>query len=150
MVLDKTGTLTFGQPQVRTLLPAPGADAAQLLGTAASAELRSEHPLGKTIVAHATTRALALEEPERFGYTPGRGIDALLDGERVLVGNQALMRDHGVVVPAALLPITRRPRRCWWRAPAGCSARSSSPMPCARKRLTRSKRSTRWASGRYC
>ncbi len=103
VVLDKTGTLTFGQPQVRTLLPAPGADAAQLLGTAASAELRSEHPLGKTIVAHATTRALALKEPERFGYTPGRGIDALLDGERVLVGNQALMRDHGVVVPAALL-----------------------------------------------
>ena len=103
VVLDKTGTLTFGQPQVRTLLPAAGADAAQLLETAACAELRSEHPLGKTIVAHARTRAVALKEPERFGYTPGRGIDALLEGQRVLVGNQALMRDHGIVVPAALL-----------------------------------------------
>jgi heavy metal translocating P-type ATPase len=103
VVLDKTGTLTFGRPEVRTLLPAAGADTTQLLDTAASAELRSEHPLGKTIVAHARTLGRALHEPERFGYTPGRGIDALLDGEVVLIGNQALMRDHGIAVPAALL-----------------------------------------------
>ncbi|MFZ1098333.1 MAG: cation-translocating P-type ATPase [Steroidobacteraceae bacterium] len=103
VVLDKTGTLTFGKPEVRKLLPAAGADITQLLETAASAELRSEHPLGKTIVAHARTLGLALKEPERFGYTPGRGIDALLDGELVLIGNQALMRDHGIPVPAALL-----------------------------------------------
>jgi heavy metal translocating P-type ATPase len=103
VVLDKTGTLTFGQPEVRTLLPAAGADTTQLLDTAASAELRSEHPLGKTIVAHARTVGRALREPERFGYTPGRGIDAVLDGEPVLIGNQALMRDHGIPVPAALM-----------------------------------------------
>jgi heavy metal translocating P-type ATPase len=102
VVLDKTGTLTFGKPEVRTLLPAAGADTTQLLDTAASAELRSEHPLGKTIVAHARTLGRALHEPERFGYTPGRGIDALLDGEVVLIGNQALMRDHGIAVPALL------------------------------------------------
>jgi heavy metal translocating P-type ATPase len=103
VVLDKTGTLTFGRPEVRTLLPAAGADTTQLLDTAASAELRSEHPLGKTIVAHARALGRALREPERFGYTPGRGIEALLDGELVLIGNQALMRDHGIAVPGDLL-----------------------------------------------
>jgi P-type Cu+ transporter len=102
VVLDKTGTLTFGQPEVRALLPTAGADAAQLLDTAGSAELRSEHPLGKTIVAHARGMGRALKEPERFGYTPGRGIDALLEGELVLIGNRALMRDHGIAVPADL------------------------------------------------
>ena len=103
VVLDKTGTLTFGQPEVRTLLPAAGADATQLLDTAASAELRSEHPLGKTIVAHARALGRTLKEPERFGYTPGRGIDALLEGELALIGNRALMRDRGIAVPADLL-----------------------------------------------
>lgn len=103
VVLDKTGTLTFGQPEVRTLLPAAGADTKQLLETAVSAELRSEHPLGKTIVAHARTLGCGLREPERFGYRPGRGIDALLDGQLVLIGNQALMRDHGIPVPPDLV-----------------------------------------------
>jgi heavy metal translocating P-type ATPase len=103
VVLDKTGTLTFGQPEVRTLLPAAGVDTTQLLDTAASGELRSEHPLGKTIVTHARALGRALKEPERFAYTPGRGIEALLDGELVLIGNQALMRDHGIVVPGDLL-----------------------------------------------
>jgi Cd2+/Zn2+-exporting ATPase/Cu+-exporting ATPase len=103
VVLDKTGTLTFGRPEVRTLVPAVGADPLELLDTAASAELRSEHPLGKTIVAYARERGRALKEPERFGYTPGRGIDAVLAGDLVLVGNQALMRDRDIAVPAGLL-----------------------------------------------
>jgi len=103
VVLDKTGTLTHGQPEVRVLLPAPAVDATLLLGTAASAELRSEHPLGKTIVAYARALGCPVREPERFGYTPGLGIDAVLGGERVLVGNQALMRARDIVVPAGLL-----------------------------------------------
>lgn len=103
VVLDKTGTLTYGQPEVRTLVPAEGTDAARLLETAASAELRSEHPLGKTIVAHARALGRSLQEPERFGYTPGRGIEAVLGGELVLIGNQALMRDRGIAVPAGVL-----------------------------------------------
>jgi heavy metal translocating P-type ATPase len=103
VVLDKTGTLTYGQPEVRTLVPAEGTNAARLLETAASAELRSEHPLGKTIVAHARALGRSLQEPERFGYTPGRGIEAVLGGELVLIGNQALMRDRGIAVPAGVL-----------------------------------------------
>jgi heavy metal translocating P-type ATPase len=100
VVLDKTGTLTYGQPEIRALLPAEAVDVGLLLGTAASAELRSEHPLGKTIVGHARAQGLQPTEPEHFGYTPGRGIDAVIGGERVLVGNEALLRAHGIAVPA--------------------------------------------------
>jgi Cd2+/Zn2+-exporting ATPase/Cu+-exporting ATPase len=103
VVLDKTGTLTHGRPEVRALLPAAGVDGTALLEAAASAELRSEHPLGKTIVAHAQALGGSPREPERFGYTPGRGIDATIGGELVLVGNLAHMRDHGIVVPGELL-----------------------------------------------
>jgi Cd2+/Zn2+-exporting ATPase/Cu+-exporting ATPase len=103
VVLDKTGTLTYGRPEVRMLLPAAGVESRLLLETAASAELRSEHPLGKTIVAYARTLRHAVKEPERFGYTPGLGINATVEGEEVLVGNHALMRSHGVVVPPQLL-----------------------------------------------
>lgn len=103
VVLDKTGTLTYGQPEVRTLIPVAGVDRTVLLDAAASAELRSEHPLGKTIVAYARAQERSPKEPQRFGYTPGHGIDATVDGELVLVGNQALMRDHGIAVPADLL-----------------------------------------------
>jgi heavy metal translocating P-type ATPase len=103
VVLDKTGTLTYGQPEVRTLVPVAGVDELALLHAAASAELRSEHPLGKTIVAHARSLGRFLEEPERFGYTPGRGIDATVGGALVLAGNQALMREHNVAVPSDLL-----------------------------------------------
>jgi heavy metal translocating P-type ATPase len=103
VVLDKTGTLTYGQPELRALVPAPGVEGTALLDAAASAELRSEHPLGKTIVAYAQAQRRSPREPERFGYTPGRGIDATVEGDLVLVGNLALMRDHGIAVRADLL-----------------------------------------------
>jgi len=102
VVLDKTGTLTFGRPEIRALHASEGVDPMALLDAAAAAELRSEHPLGKAIVEHARAAGRTLAEPERFGYRPGRGIDAVVAGEKVLVGNLALMRDHGVSVPEAL------------------------------------------------
>ena len=100
VVFDKTGTLTFGEPEVRALICAPGVEREVLLDVAAAAELRSEHPLGKTIVAHARALGRTAKEPERFGYTPGRGIDATVEGERVLVGKLELLREHGVTVSA--------------------------------------------------
>jgi heavy metal translocating P-type ATPase len=103
VVLDKTGTLTNGQPEVRALLPVSGADEFVLLEAAAAAEIRSEHPLGKTIVAHARALGRTVAEPEHFAYTPGRGIDAVVNGGRVLVGNQVLMRAHGIAIPTVLL-----------------------------------------------
>jgi P-type Cu+ transporter len=102
VVLDKTGTLTFGSPEVRALHPIDGIDPMTLLDAAAAAELRSEHPLGKTIVGHARAMGRTPAEPERFGYRPGRGIDAWVAGDEVLVGNLALMQDHGIPVPEAL------------------------------------------------
>src|SRR6266481_2537913 len=103
IVLDKTGTLTFGTPAVRAIVPVAGVTADAVLDAAAAAEWRSEHPLGKTIVAHAQASGRTIAEPELFGSTPGRGIHATLGGERVLVGNQALMQAQGITVPVQLL-----------------------------------------------
>ncbi len=73
VVLDKTGTLTFGRPEIRALRPIEGVAAMMLLDAAAAAELRSEHPLGKTIVEYARALQRSIAEPERFGYQPGGG-----------------------------------------------------------------------------
>jgi Cd2+/Zn2+-exporting ATPase/Cu+-exporting ATPase len=102
VVLDKTGTLTFGEPEVQAILSCSGVTTEAVLVAAAEAELRSEHPLGRTIVAYVREQGYALSEPEQFGYTPGRGIAATIDGETVLVGNRALLADHGVTIPQDL------------------------------------------------
>jgi heavy metal translocating P-type ATPase len=99
VVLDKTGTLTLGQPEVQTVLPRAEISEDDLLEIAASAEMRSEHPLGKAIVALASARRRSIKEPERFEYTPGRGITATVGGENILVGNRALLSESGVEVP---------------------------------------------------
>jgi Cd2+/Zn2+-exporting ATPase/Cu+-exporting ATPase len=80
----------------------PGATAEAVLVAAAAAELRSEHPLGRTIVAYAHEQGYVLTEPEQFGYTPGRGIAATVDSELVLVGNRAFLTDYGLAVPEDL------------------------------------------------
>jgi heavy metal translocating P-type ATPase len=103
VVLDKTGTLTYGRPEIRALLPVEGVDELALLDAAASAEIRSEHPLGKTIVARASALGRSVKEPESFAYTPGRGIDAAVDGKLVLVGNRVLMHSKGIEMPKDLL-----------------------------------------------
>ena len=99
VVLDKTGTLTFGRPEVTRIVPAEGADEDAVLDAAATAELRSEHPLGKAIVAAAAARSRAAAEPQRFSYTPGRGIAAESAGARLLVGNRAWLAENGVACP---------------------------------------------------
>jgi len=96
VVLDKTGTLTLGRPEVTEVLPADGTTGPGLLEAAAIAERRSEHPLGKAIVERASAFGLAATEPEDFEYTPGRGVVASLGGERIVAGNQALFRDRGL------------------------------------------------------
>jgi Cd2+/Zn2+-exporting ATPase/Cu+-exporting ATPase len=102
VVFDKTGTLTVGTPAVQAIVPCPGVAPETVVDAAASAELRSEHPLGKTIVTHAQTLGRRLSEPERFAYTPGRGIEASIAGEVVLVGNRVLLTDRGIPVPDLL------------------------------------------------
>jgi heavy metal translocating P-type ATPase len=99
VVLDKTGTLTFGRMEVQSITPVAGVSEAEVVEAAASAEMRSEHPLGKAIVAYASSRDFSLKEPDRFGYAPGKGITSVSGGSTVIVGNRALMADHRVDVP---------------------------------------------------
>jgi heavy metal translocating P-type ATPase len=99
VVLDKTGTLTFGRTEVRAVVPTTGVSEVEVLDAAASAEMRSEHPLGKAIINLALAKNRALHEPERFDYVPGRGITALVDGVTILVGNRGLLSDHSIEVP---------------------------------------------------
>ena len=101
VVLDKTGTLTYGRPAVQRVLTVAGVSPETVLDAAAAAEQRSEHPLGQTIVAHARAQKRPVVEPDRFSYTPGRGIAAELAATTVLVGNRAWMRERGVVMPDA-------------------------------------------------
>jgi len=98
VVLDKTGTLTFGRPEVQSLNATPGTSSEELLAAAAAAELRSEHPLGKAIVGSARKRGRPIVEPTSFAYTPGRGIVTQVGGTTIRVGNQTWMADNGISV----------------------------------------------------
>ncbi|HKD67011.1 MAG TPA: cation-translocating P-type ATPase [Candidatus Binataceae bacterium] len=98
-VLDKTGTLTFGRAEVQAIAPVAGVSEGTVLQAAASAEIRSEHPLGRAIVERAMAAGCTIKEPWKFEYSPGRGITAVVDGAIILVGNGVLMKAHGVGTP---------------------------------------------------
>lgn len=96
VVLDKTGTLTQGQPQVTDVLPLTGWTPDQLLALAAAAEVNSEHPLGQAIVAGARERELALPEVTDFQSLTGFGIQVRLDQVTFYLGNRRLMQEQGL------------------------------------------------------
>jgi Cd2+/Zn2+-exporting ATPase/Cu+-exporting ATPase len=96
ILLDKTGTLTFGTPEVLGVNPAPDVSAEFLLRTAAIAESHSEHPMAKAILRKATQFGIAQQEPENFAYTPGKGVSAVCDGDEVVVGNESFLVEKGV------------------------------------------------------
>lgn len=100
VILDKTGTLTSGRPELTDLTTVDGWDADELLALAASAEVGSEHPVGGAIVAGARERGLALQAAERFEAVPGHGITAHVDGHLVLVGNRAHLAVHDISTDA--------------------------------------------------
>jgi Cu+-exporting ATPase len=85
MVLDKTGTVTCGKPQVVRIAPAPGYTADELLRLAAGAERYSEHPLGRAVVNAAIGKGIAAPESASFTATPGQGVRATVDGHEVVV-----------------------------------------------------------------
>ena len=97
VVLDKTGTLTRARPEV-TDIYAPDGDENGLLALAASAERRSEHPLGAAIVESAAERGLAPEEATKFEAAPGAGIRATVKGRNLVIGNLRMMRREGVAL----------------------------------------------------
>ena len=96
VVLDKTGTVTRGTPEVTAVVPVAGVTDNQLVEIAAAAELGSEHPLASAIVAHATQRGLELPPAADFDAVAGHGVHARVDGQSVIVGNAALVEDHGI------------------------------------------------------
>ena len=97
VVLDKTGTLTVGRPSVTDVV-AEAMSEEELLRLAALAERGSEHPLGEAIVDAAKKRSIALDEPAGFRALPGFGIDATVNGTRLVVGNPALMEQQGIAL----------------------------------------------------
>ncbi|MGY5792883.1 heavy metal translocating P-type ATPase len=94
IVFDKTGTLTIGQPTVSDVLGTDDPDA--LLRLAASAELASAHPLGRAIIKEAQSRHLLLSKPVRAAEVAGEGVEAMIEGRRVLVGGPAFVRSRGI------------------------------------------------------
>jgi Cd2+/Zn2+-exporting ATPase/Cu+-exporting ATPase len=96
VLLDKTGTLTFGTPQIREVVSGDGFTLSQTIAAASIAERKSEHPLAKAIMARAAELAVPIVEPDEFSYTPGRGVRATSGGEEILVGSRALLMERGV------------------------------------------------------
>jgi Cu+-exporting ATPase len=101
IVLDKTGTITRGEPAVLEVASVEG-DEDRLIRLAASAERRSEHPLARAVVAEAQRRKLDLAEPTNFEAVPGKGVVAMVDGTPVIVGAKSLLRDWSVSVEGLL------------------------------------------------
>ncbi len=95
VVLDKTGTITKGQPAVTDVVTSDGVKGDELLRLAASVEKGSEHPLGEAIWAEATTRGLSLAEAAGFKAEPGHGVQAEVEGRSVAVGNVRMMEARG-------------------------------------------------------
>lgn len=96
IVLDKTGTITTGQPEMTDLIPAAGRDADELLRLIASAEKGSEHPLGEAIVRAAAARGLNTIAPASFNAVAGKGLEATVEQHQVLLGNRALLTEKGI------------------------------------------------------
>jgi Cu+-exporting ATPase len=96
LVLDKTGTITKGQPSLTDVVPQNSITADELLRLVASAERSSEHPLGHAIIQGAKDKGLELVEPGEFQSVTGKGIQVTLDGRKVLVGNRRLLDDAGI------------------------------------------------------
>ena len=99
VLLDKTGTLTYGTPEVVDLRPADGTSIASLLETAATVEMRSEHPMAKAILRKATTMGLAGEEPDHFEYSPGKGVVASRKGVEIIAGNRLFLAGRCIELP---------------------------------------------------
>lgn len=97
VVLDKTGTITKGKPVLTDIIPLAGQSQEELLGLAASLELRSEHPLAEAIVSAVQNRE-ALLPPEKFEAVPGMGLRAIWQGQEYLAGNARMMEQAGVEI----------------------------------------------------
>ena len=101
VALDKTGTITSGEPKVTDILPAEGVSESELLTLAASLEQKSEHPLAKAVLAYAETETIACPDVTDFAALPGNGLSARLDGMEIYGGNAEFIATKASV-PAEL------------------------------------------------
>ncbi len=98
LVLDKTGTVTKGEPEVTDVIPV-GISEEELLKTAYSLEMRSEHPLARAIISYGKEKGFSADEPESFEVLRGAGITAVLDGKKYVAGNLRLCETYCDVPP---------------------------------------------------
>lgn len=101
LIVDKTGTLTVGKPELSAVLPEAGHDEAEILRLAASLERGSEHPLAEAIVRGAEARGLGLAKADQFEAITGMGVKGVVDGKVVALGNARMLAELGVEAPAA-------------------------------------------------
>lgn len=99
VAFDKTGTLTVGKPEVTDVVPLGRMTADELLALTASAERTSEHPLSQAVVKAAQHKGLALRDSTDLQAIVGQGIEATVDGQRVLIGNDKLFEERGHTIP---------------------------------------------------
>jgi Cu+-exporting ATPase len=97
-VLDKTGTITKGEPELTDVVTANGMNEVELLRLVATAERASEHPIGKAILRGAEKRNITGGEVQDFKAVAGHGVEANVEGYRVLLGNAKIMRERGVML----------------------------------------------------
>jgi Cu+-exporting ATPase len=107
VVLDKTGTITSGEPAVTDVVPTAGHNETDILRLAASAERGSEHPLGRAMVRAGQDQGLELLEPEQFTAVSGFGIRATLEKRAVMIGNPRMLQNEGIALTALQADITR-------------------------------------------
>ncbi len=123
IAFDKTGTLTHGRLHVVDVLPMDGVARSEVLRLAASLEMRSEHPIGKAIVAYAASAGITPVSVDAFQALPGRGAEGRLGGHRLVVGSHRLFEERGLCSPRHGGSARRAHRpadaaRSWWPLPA--------------------------------
>jgi len=111
VVMDKTGTITHGEPRVVSVVPADSRSADQLLALAASVEELSEHPLGHAVVKEAKAKGLGLDRVEGFQAVAGKGVHATVGGQSVLVGTLRFLVESGVSIDALTAAAAAREAR---------------------------------------
>jgi heavy metal translocating P-type ATPase len=99
VLLDKTGTLSYGVAEVLEIHPAAGVSEEKLFAAAAIAESRSEHPVAKAILKKAAELNYARLEPAQFDYVPGRGVVAIREGKEIVVGSRLFLKERGIDPP---------------------------------------------------
>lgn len=102
VILDKTGTITKGEPEVTDTITLSHYTVMEMLNIAVRAEKNSEHPLAQAIVKHGKKHDLSLQDPDSFIAIPGHGVEVMIEKQHVLVGTRKLMMDHNIEIESAM------------------------------------------------